>query len=232
MAAHIGVHHGLQLGVFVVGLLHALAHHDRHAGQQLQVRRVTAERPACGLSGRRNRRAPVSISTAEPNTTSAVSAASALPASEAPAWMITGRPCGVRAMLSAPLTLKCGPACSTGVQLRRVEEHAGLAVANEGVVLPRCPTARWSRRRTPARGRTGRHAGASLAWPKLRAAKSLADVTTFHAARPRLIWSSEANWRAMLYGSLKLVLAVPPSPMNLRRARRSPSAPSSAPARS
>ena len=35
----------------------------------------------------------------------------------------------------------------------------------------------------------------------------------FHPARPRLRWSSEANWRARLYGSVKPVETVPISPI-------------------
>jgi hypothetical protein len=38
-------------------------------------------------------------------------------------------------------------------------------------------------------------------------------VTTFHAARPPLRWSSDAKLRATWKGSLKLVDTVAPSPM-------------------
>ncbi len=37
-------------------------------------------------------------------------------------------------------------------------------------------------------------------------------VTTFHAARPPLMWSIEPKMRATLYGSEKLVETVAPSP--------------------
>lgn len=38
-------------------------------------------------------------------------------------------------------------------------------------------------------------------------------VTTFHPARPRLMWSREANRRATLNGELYVVLSVPTRPM-------------------
>ena len=38
-------------------------------------------------------------------------------------------------------------------------------------------------------------------------------VTTFQPARPWLIWSSEANRRAVLNGELYVELSVPTSPM-------------------
>jgi hypothetical protein len=45
----------------------------------------------------------------EENTTSAVRAARSCPVSLAPAAMMTGWPCGDRAMFSAPSTLKKAP---------------------------------------------------------------------------------------------------------------------------
>jgi hypothetical protein len=37
--------------------------------------------------------------------------------------------------------------------------------------------------------------------PKFSAEPSSHEVTTFQPARPPLMWSSEANWRATLNGS-------------------------------
>jgi hypothetical protein len=48
---------------------------------------------------------------------------------------------------------------------------------------------------------------------KFCAARSPAEVTMFQPARPPLMWSSEVNQRARLYGSLKPVDAVAISPM-------------------
>src|SRR5919198_1382472 len=48
---------------------------------------------------------------------------------------------------------------------------------------------------------------------KLSAALLEELVTTFHAARPLLMWSIEANVRATWYGSPKVVETVAPRPM-------------------
>ena len=53
--------------------------------------------------------------------------------------MITGWPCGERAMLSAPSTLKNLPSWWTACMARRIEEQAARAVEDEGVVVPGVP---------------------------------------------------------------------------------------------
>ena len=57
----------------------------------------------------------------------------------------------------------------------------------------------------------------------MRAWSSVKLVTTFHPARPPVMWSSEPNWRAMVKGSLKLVLAVATSPIRSVTAAMAPS---------
>src|SRR5688572_14684211 len=52
---------------------------------------------------------------------------------------MTGAPCGVRATLRGPATLKCRPAVIEYVQLRWVVVDPGNLVANEGIVLPAVP---------------------------------------------------------------------------------------------
>ena len=67
-------------------------------------------------------------------TTSAVSAASWRPASEAPAWTMTGQPCTGRAILSGPRTEKIFPLVVEHMHLVGIEIDAAVDVAHEGVV--------------------------------------------------------------------------------------------------
>ena len=76
------------------------------------------------------------------NTASAVSAASCLPSSEAPACTITGQPCTGRAMLSGPRTLRYLPLWFEHMHLGRIEIQARFDVAHEGVVGEGIPQAR------------------------------------------------------------------------------------------
>ena len=66
-------------------------------------------------------------------------AASSSPDGEPPAWMITGCPCGQRAMLIGPLTLKNRPLWSSGRTLRGVDILPGRLVGDDRAVLPAIP---------------------------------------------------------------------------------------------
>ena len=78
---------------------------------------------------------------------------------------------------------------------------------------PRCPRAWATPRGTPPPARSARACAGCSSRLKLRAASGPAVVTTFQPARPPLTWSSEANRRARLYGSLYVVDAVAISPI-------------------
>ena len=71
---------------------HAVADHDEGAGQDLQMVGVAAELSPCGPSHRRRSAGPRRCCAGAANMTSAVSAASWRPASDAPACTITGQP--------------------------------------------------------------------------------------------------------------------------------------------
>lgn len=143
--------------------------------------------------------------------TSADDAANSRPSSESPAWMITGWPCGPRGTLNSPEMSKCRPWWRNGVTPpgRRNrpdrasaatasaahESHSSLAVCrNSFARVYRSASARKPPRR------------------KFSPVKASKLVTTFHAARPPLRWSSVASRRATSYGSLKVELTVAASP--------------------
>ena len=59
-----------------------------------------------------------------------------------PAWMITGRPCGVRGTVNGPRVRNHVPAVVEPVDLGGIGEDAALAVEDDRVVLPACPSGR------------------------------------------------------------------------------------------
>ena len=150
-----------------------------------------------GIEGAAHRRGCCAL----PKIISAVSAASCRPASEAPACTMTGQPWIGRATLSGPRTDKNSPLWFSDVQPLRIEKDASLHIANERVVRPAIPQPGHDVEEL-ARATIALACSTCSSRPKFIAASGLEVVTTFQPARPPLMWSSEANFRATWYGSL------------------------------
>ena len=108
-------------------------------GQHRELVRARGRISPCAPSGRHRPALAGSSSCTTENTTSAVRAASSSPDGEPPAWMMTGWPCGQRAMLSGPLTLKNRPWWSSGRTFAGIDVPAGRLVGDDRAVLPAVP---------------------------------------------------------------------------------------------
>ena len=136
------------------------------------------------------------------NTASAYRAANSLPSSDEPAWTSSGWPCGERGRLSGPRTRKYSPGVVDRVDPVDVARRRPPALS---------PSAASSSQLSHSSMRHVDELGGALvalAWPgcvvqaEVAGGLAAAVVTMFQPARPPLMWSSEANLRARLYGSL------------------------------
>src|SRR5262249_43210252 len=97
------VHEAVKFRPLGARLLHAITDYDEAAGKDFQWSRDRPTFSARLFTSAKNSRPAARLDCAV-NTASAVSAASWRPASEAPAWTMTGQPWIGRAMLSGPRT--------------------------------------------------------------------------------------------------------------------------------
>ena len=139
--ADLGMDEVLQLLELVLRLLPRRRDHDAEARHDLEMVGVAAVARHAVLHVAIDIRARPSIVWCAQNTTSAVSAASCRPSSDAPACTTTGWPCGERETVSGPLHLEEFARVVEHVPPVGIVEAAVLLVEHEGIVVPAIPQA-------------------------------------------------------------------------------------------